>query len=760
MKQFLMKDGELKVEVWSDHVVRIRYSREKADQLQIQRENLALVGQPSPTKWTLKEDARTASIVTDVIKVRIDLETGAIAFLDTENSVVLQETGVDQRMNATTVEGEKTYTCSQSFVTDPKERYFGLGEWSSLKEAGQVVLKQENRRTCIPVLCSSRGYGLFWNNPALTKVHFKNNSVSWESEVGESVDYFFIYGPQLDSVIASFRSLTGQAPLLPKWAYGLWFSRNKYQRQAEILKAAATFRARGIPLDLIIQDYFYWPDKWGTHEFDRKRYPDPAEMIKTLHDVHHLKFMAVVWAKLDPTIEHGKQMAAVNGLLPPGKWDDKGWDWAGNLQYYDPFNAKARELFWKQVHGKLFSLDLDAWWLDASEPEIRGSWRGADTALGKGARVFNAFPLMHTRTFYEGQRAATNRKRVVVLTRSGWAGQQRNSAVCWSGDIHGDWETLKSQIESSQNFCMAGIPYWTSDIGGYVAHYSLPGYRELFIRWYQWGAFCPIFRIHGAGQPHPWEMGKDVERNVINYARLRYRLLPYIYSLAHRISQDGYTLMRPLAMDFPADPMALESMQEFMFGPALLVAPVTKSIAVDDTENTPSSQPSDADPRLPVQDVYLPETTDWFDLWTGKRHKGGKTVMAPIPLDTIPLFVRAGSIIPMGPDLQYCDEEPADPIDLRIYPGANGSFALYEDEGDSYNYEKGAYATIPISWEDETKTLTIGKRKGSFPGMLNERTFRVTVVKPGNAVGIAPTAKPDKIIRYKGKPIVVRMSKD
>jgi alpha-D-xyloside xylohydrolase len=403
------------------------------------------------------------------------------------------------------------------------------------------------------------------------------------------------------------------------------------------------------------------------------------------------------------------------------------------------------------MRDQLFAKGVDGWWLDAPEPEINhNDWRTYDTGMGPGYEVFNAYPLMHSTGIYQGQRATTDEKRVVILTRSAYAGQQRNSAITWSGDIQATWRVLRDQIPAGLNFSLSGIPYWNTDTGGFFGNRSAgngdptnPKYQELFARWFQFSAFCPMLRVHGSYGLKP---GKEIYRfdektqDIMRaYLNLRYRLLPYLYSVAWQITSNGDTFMRPLVMDFPNDPQVLNLGNQYLFGPSIMVTPVTT------TEAT-------------TQSVYLPaNNAPWYNFWTGETSPGGQRVEAAAPIETLPLFVRAGSIVPMGPYLQYSNEKPADPIELRIYPGADGSFTLYEDEGDSYRYEKGVYATISFVWDDAAKTLTIGARKGSFPGMLKERTFNVVLVKDNHGHGIAPVDTPDQIVKYDGTEVTVKV---
>ena len=568
----------------------------------------------------------------------------------------------------------------------------------------------------------------------------QSKSLSWTSEAAEAVDYYFVYGPKLEAVIAGYRGLTGQAPMPPKWALGYWQSKEHYATQQEWLDIAEGYRSRGLPIDNLVQDWFYWdPFPWGSHKFDPKRYPDPAAAIQTLHDKYHLHLMISVWGKFAPgssaNPDPNYDAMSAHGYLYPASISDQ--------PYYDAFNPDARALYWQLMRDAIFSKGVDAWWLDASEPEVNVSGlRRVKTARGLGARVLNAWPLMHVTGVYQGQRTAAPNRRVFILTRAGYAGQQRNGAALWSSDITGTWETLAHQVTNGLSVSLSGIPYWTTDIGGFFVNYpggvDNPEYRDLYTRWFEYGAFCPVFRSHGTSLSREmWRFGPETQATLLKYDTLRYRLLPYLYSQAWQVTHAGATILRPLVVDFPEDAVARESSDEYLFGPSLLVCPVTTKGA--------TSRP-----------IYLPQSPAWTDFWTGQRLKGGQTLTAPAPLDTLPLFVRAGSILPLGPLLQYTSEKPADPIELRVYPGADGACTLYEDEGINYNYEKGRYATIPLTWNEASRTLTLGTRQGSFLGMLARRTFRIVWVKPGHGVGLAPAPVADKTVTYDGKAVVVK----
>ncbi|MDQ2799620.1 MAG: PA14 domain-containing protein, partial [Armatimonadota bacterium] len=461
-------------------------------------------------------------------------------------------------------------------------------------------------------------------------------TLAWASEAADTIDYYVFYGPKIDTVIAAYRQATGQAPLPPKWALGYWQSKERYNSQQEWLDIAEGYRSRRLPIDNLVQDWFYWdPYPWGSHKFDPKRYPDPAAGIATLHDKYHMHFMISVWGKFDPgsptNPDANYDLMNARGYLYPSLGE--------NARYYDPHNPGARALYWQLMRDQIFDKGVDAWWLDASEPEgDMRAYRRVPTAAGLGARVLNAFPLMHTLAVSQGQRAAAPNKRVFILTRSAYASQQRTGAATWSGDITAGWDVFAHQIPAGLNFCLSGIPYWTTDIGAFFVNYpggnANPEYRELYTRWFEWGSFCPIFRSHGTSTPREmWRFGPQTQETLLKYDNLRYRLMPYIYSQAWQVTHHGATLMRALVFDFPNDRAARESKDEFLFGPSILVCPVTQQGAT-------------------TRHVYLPSGTSWTDFWTGQFYKGGQTLTAPAPIDRMPLYVKAGAIVPLGPYLQ------------------------------------------------------------------------------------------------------------
>jgi alpha-D-xyloside xylohydrolase len=592
---------------------------------------------------------------------------------------------------------------------------------------------------------------LRWKTPARTA-----NTSLW-SEVGDGLDYYFFYGPELDRVIAGYRLVTGRAAMPPRYAFGYWQSRNRYSTSQQSLDAIDEFRRRQIPLDVIVQDFMYWKsDQWGSHEADPTRFPDVPGWIRAIHD-RHARLLISVWGKFYPNTRNAEEMQA-RGFLYQGPLRDSVRDWLGyHYTFYDAFNPAARRLFWDQLRPALFDQGVDAWWLDATEPDILPSWdleaqREAinPTAVGSGARMLNAYSLEQVGGIYEGQRQAAPDRRVAILTRSAFAGLQRYGAAIWSGDIASAWPAMRKQIAAGLGFSISGIPYWTMDVGGYwpqprfraepMAPADAEEWRELSARWTEFGALVPIFRAHGEAPPAR-EISRFGDttaayRALVYWDRLRYRLLPYIYCLAGAVTQNGGTMMRPLVMDFPADSVAREVVDQYLFGPALLVNPVTAY-------------------RARSRPVYLPRTA-WYDFWTGQRLAGGRTVEAAAPYDRIPVYVRAGSILPVGPELQYTDEKPADPITLMVYMGADGDLSLYEDDGTSYGYERGQFARIPLRWDERTRTLIIGRREGSFPGMLERRSFQLVFVSPERPVGFSFELQPDRTVSYVGEELRIR----
>ncbi len=753
-----MNPGVLRLEVYSPRIIRVTYA---ASNSLPDLASLAVIAKPERAKWKLSDSKGELILRTDEIQARVERVTGAVSFLDSADHVLLRETGDGRKFQPATIAGDSVTSCAQAFETASDEGIYGLGQhqrgvWN-YNNGGSVRLAQANTDVGVPVITSSKGYMLLWDNPAITAISSSaagdSNSgqkiMRWSSEAGKAIDYYFCYGDgTIATAMAAYRHLTGEAPLMPEWELGFWQCKERYASQEELLGVATKLRDLKVPVDGIIQDWQYWPpgtNTWGSHLFDTTRYPDPVAMFKELHDMHYHTLISV-WAKFDLGSENSKELNAAGGMFP----EITSYAFPpGHGQWYDPFAAVGRQTYWKQMRDQLFAKGADGWWLDAPEPEIGGmAFRTYKTPDGPGYSVYNAYPLMHSMGIYQGQRAATDQKRVVILTRSAYAGQQRNSAITWSGDIQGTWQVLRAQIPAGLNFSMSGIPYWNTDTGGFFGNRSAgngdpanPQYDELFSRWFQFSAFCPMFRVHGSYGLRPgkefWRFPENTQQVLRTYLDLRYRLLPYLYSTAWQVTSEGSPFMRPLVVDFAKDPQVIGIGDQYLFGSAIMVTPVTTAGAT----NCP---------------VYLPAAgAPWFNFWTGETSPAGQHVEAAAPVETLPLFVKPGSIVPMGPFLQYSSEKPADPIELRVYRGANGKFTLYEDEHDNYNYEKRKFATIPLEWNEAKQTLTIGKRTGSFPGMLNERTFNIVWVSDNHGAGIPITEKPNKVVHYNGKAVKV-----
>jgi alpha-D-xyloside xylohydrolase len=613
------------------------------------------------------------------------------------------------------------------------------------------------------------GYiALFHANP---RPEPDRHSLTLSSDLGRGLDYYFIPGGNMDDVIAGYRALTGKAPILPKWAYGFWQSRQRYETQDQLLDVLHQYRKRGLPLDNIVQDWLYWPqDQWGCQCFDPARFPDPKAMVDDIH-ANHAHVMISVWAKYYKGIPNYEALDATHGIYErmsnprPDEPKDPDYiklmylDWVGPgyfNAFYDPYNKQARDLYWSQVRSGIESKGFDAWWLDSDEPDFHSNisiaetqYRMGPTALGPGAAFFNTFPLVHVDGVYQHQIADKPDVRPFILTRSATAGIQRDSAALWSGDTAGRWDNLRDQISAGVNFSMSGDPNWSHDIGGYTQELrfqkpnaaDLAEWRELNTRWFQFGAFSPLFRSHGENIHREIYLlsppGSPTYDSMVYYDKLRYRLMPYIYTAgADTFWKDG-TIMRGLVMDFASDKRLWDIDDEYLFGPALLVAPVTEY-------------------KARSRSVYLPAGTRWYDFYTGRSYEGGQTITADAPYERIPLFVRAGSIVPTGPAIQYTDQDPRGPITLNVYTGTDGSTSVYNDDGTSRQYLNGRYARIPLRWDEKTRSLWIGPREGAaYAGMPASRRINIRWIKPGTPLSF--TAKPDATIVYTGKPQTVPM---
>ncbi|MDQ6902371.1 MAG: DUF5110 domain-containing protein [Bacteroidota bacterium] len=633
-----------------------------------------------------------------------------------------------------------------------------LDRWRQAWNPGSGLIKlnlEKGKKTAIKIQWIPDGGESYvsanWINPVPVE---DANSYTFKSEAGKQLDYYFIAGKNMDEAISGYRTITGKATIVPKWAMGFWQSRERYKTQDEILNTVDEFRKRNIPLDNIVLDWSYWkqPD-WGSQEFDNSRFPNPDSMIDVLHNKYNTHIMISVWPKF------------YEGIPAYNEFDKKGWLYKRNIAdsqrdwiaqgyvstFYDAFNNDAKRGFWNLLNKKLYSKGIDAWWMDASEPDILSNVGPDDrkklmtpTADGLAAEYLNAYPLENAKGIYNGQRSTNPDKRVFLLTRSGFAGSQHYAASIWSGDIASRWEDMKAQISAGLNFSMSGLPFWTMDIGGFAVEHryenakgnDLEEWKELQTRWYQFGSFVPLFRVHGQfpfreiyniSQP-----GDPSYESMLFYDKLRYRLMPYIYTLAGMTYHNDYTIMRALVMDFAKDTMVKNIGDQFMFGPSLLVNPVYKY-------------------KERTRKLYLPAGQGWYNLYSGKYTSGGKILTVDAAYETIPVFVKEGSIIPFGPEMQYTSEKPTDTISLYIYSGKDASFRLYEDENTNYNYEKGNFANIPFEYNEAKKQLTIGDRKGNFDGMLKSRVFKIFWITKSRPKKLDFDGEPDKEINYNGE---------
>ena len=697
------------------------------------KKSLSVVKSPESMSVTAEKKGETVSLKSNAVRVDFNVETGRISFFDKQGKALFTEKDYGAQFTPFNDAGNQTFSVRQAFLLDKDEAIYGLGQQQvdDLNQRNHKhFMRQRALHASVPIIQSTKGYGMFWDNYSPTTYTDNPQEMSFDSEVGECMDYYFMYGGNADGVIAQIRDLTGQAPMYPLWTFGFWQSRERYKSQQETMEVVDKYRELGIPLDGIVQDWQYWGKYgWNAMKFDEDRYPDPGSMMKELHEMD-VRLMISVWSKIDAQSEVGKQ-AKEKGYYIPGS------DWI------DFFNPDAAAFYWQNFRTGLLKYGIDAWWQDATEPEnddLQNRRINREQTPGEVYR--NVYPMYVSKTIYEGLRQDDPDRRAMIFTRSGFSGMQRYAAATWSGDVGHDWETLRRQIVGGLGQMATGLPWWTYDAGGFFRpgdQYTNTGYHEQLIRWIQAGTFFPLMRVHGyMSNTEPWRYGEKVEHIIARYLDLRYRLLPYIYSQNAAVSFNGSTLMRPLVMDFPEDRFALEQNYQFMFGPSILVAPVVES-------------------GVNRMKVYLPEcSAGWVDFWNGTPHKGGIFTDVNVDLMKTPLFVKAGSILPLGPQKQYAAEETEQPWEIRIYPGADGSYSVYEDEGINYNYEKGQFCTFDLKWNDSDKTLTISDRKGSFAGMKERMDFNIVIVTPESGTGIYQS-KVNKSIVYEGKSMVISL---
>jgi len=883
---------------------------------------LVVTASPQAMPFSISETPVTLTITGQKLRIEVDKASGALRFFDRGGRLYTSEKAdAPQSLKKLMISAAPTYEAQNTLTLQPDEAIYGFGftaDDNSNRRGKDLLLVQTNVGIIIPVMMSSRRYGILWDT--YSQMRFKDGSDGaslWAESAPGGVDYYFMAGETPDDVVRAYRKLTGPAPMYPKQAFGLFMSKERYPTQQRLIEVARTFRQEGFPLDYIVQDWQYWgSDKdgtWSGMTWDPVRYPDPVGMARQVHDLN-MKLMVSIWPSIGNDTALAHELDAHGLRFKPLHWISK------KARVYDAYSPLGRRIYFKYVKSGLLDKGVDALWMDGTEVEVSSAmWNAADNvrdtkalgsnALGDFTRYLSPYSLMTTLGTYQGQRA-TSDKRVFTLTRSAWAGAQRTAAASWSGDIASTWETFRQQISGGINVTVTGNPYWTHDTGGFFVS-AFPGgeknpaWRELYARWLQYAAFCPIMRIHGTDiQREPYifkTLDPQVYTSLLGSVQLRYRLLPYTYSLSWKVTSDGYTLMRPLMMDFPDDRATDTIDDSFMFGPSFLVHPVTRAMyhvelpppqvvpaqflrtvdgqpgltaqyfegtnfetakgQVVDTKidhdwpeppladipaglsslNNFSARwqgfliaPEDGDyelslggddgfrlildgqkviddwaaaaaryqtvvrrfragERVPVMieyfqaggnrslrfgwrlpsergalatadptvdlamETYLPAGSDWFDFWTNERFRGGRRVSRQAPLDLLPLYVRAGSIVPMGPAVQFATEAPDAPYEIRIYPGANARFTIYEDDNETYAYEKGQRATYDLVWNDEARTLSIGARAGAFPDMVRQRQLNLTLMMPGNASGASPSAATETVI-YSGKPLKIRLA--
>ena len=716
----------------------------------------SLVVTAKPGDVIVKQNGQTWQ--SSELTVRQDAK-GNLTFLTSKGKVLLKEKSCD------------VSDACQTFTLDKDEAVYGLGTIQNglLNRRGEHKrMEQSNLEDFQNVLQSVKGWGIYWENYSPTQFDDDANGMSFNSEVGEGIDYYFMFGGSADGVIAQMRWLTGDVPMFPLWTYGFWQSKERYKTAAETESIVDQYRALQVPLDGIIQDWQYWGSNylWNAMDFLSEDFATGPQLIKNVHQ-KHAHFMISIWASFGPMTQQFRELDKQGLLMPFETWPQSGishvWppmkDYPSGVKVYDAFSPVARDIYWKYLK-KLFDYGVDAWWMDSTDPDCfyptdadyahkvyGGTWRS----------LRNAFPLETVRGVYEKQRAVSEAKRLFIMTRSSYAGQQHYGSNMWSGDVASSWEMLRNQVPAGLSYSLTGNPNFNTDIGGFFCNsYNTrgpgsapqnPQFQELYVRWMQYGLFCPVFRSHGADAPREiWQFGKKGEPvydAIEKQIRLRYRLIPYLYSTAWQVTSNNDSYLRPLFSDFAADKRVWNMGDEFMFGRSILAAPILdpqyteEKIIREDAmtgwnrekvknEGVKSEKLDWTEVKTTTK--YLPKGAQWYDFWTNKLYKGGQTVTLETSLDRVPMFVRAGSILPLGPEMQYVGEKAWDNLELRVYPGADGSFTLYEDEGDNYNYERGVYSTITFVWNDKARTLTIGSRQGEYPGMLTSRQF--TVILP------------------------------
>ena len=700
------------------------------------------------------------------LTVKMDPEMKTFTFMTNKGKVLLKEKGWSLiRKNI------DEFEVSQTFALDKDEAIYGLGtiQNGKMNRRGEKKrMEQSNLEDFQNVLQSIKGWGLYWENYSPTVFEDNAQGMTFTSEAGVGVDYYFMYGGSADGVIAQMRYLSGDVPMFPLWTYGYWQSKERYKTARETEGIVDQYRSLNVPLDGIIQDWQYWGSNylWNAMDFLAEDFSNGKQLIQNVHQ-KHAHFMISIWASFGPMTQQFRELEKIGCLMPFETWPQSGishvWppmrDYPSGVKVYDAFHPEARAIYWKYLKT-LYDYGCDAWWMDSTDPDFfnpRESDYEHKVYGGTWRSQRNAFPLETVRGIYQAQRKDDRGKRIFIMTRSSYAGQQHYGSNMWSGDVNSSWDMLRKQVPAGLSFTLTGNPNFNTDIGGFFcSSYNTrgsgsapknPQFQELYVRWMQYGLFCPVFRSHGADAPREiWQFGQKGEPiydAIEKQIRLRYRLIPYLYSIAWQVTSNNDSYMRPLFADFAADKKVWNMTDEFMFGRSILACPIVdpqyteekviRTNAMTGWDRRQESGDRSQETGVNWQEAksavkYLPKGTTWYDFWTNQKYQGGKTVTLETQIDRVPMFVRAGSILPLGPEMQYVGEKAWDNLEIRVYPGANGNFVLYEDEGDSYNYEKGVFSTITFSWNDKARKLTIGARKGEFPGMLKSRQF--TVVLP------------------------------
>ncbi|PKQ45153.1 glycoside hydrolase family 31 protein [Confluentibacter flavum] len=758
------------IQFFSPKIVRIlKYPQDSV----IDKKSLSVVKTPEKMDLNISEDENHFTISSNSLSVKLNRKSGEIAYSDLNGNSLFTEASPGYDFTPTNDAGESTFKVSQSFQLETDEAIYGLGilQQGKMSQRNQeVYMVQGNTQDYVPFFQSVKGYGLFWDNYAPTTFKDGSDGTQFSSDVGTCIDYYFMLGGNADGVIAEMRDLTGQAPMFPLWTFGFWQSKERYKSQEETVGIVEKYRELEVPLDGIIQDWQYWGDNyhWNAMEFLNPQFSNPQKFVDDVHNLNAHMIISI-WSSFGPETKEYKELKDKDMLMDFATWPLSGKDvWPPDMDYpsgvvvYDPYNPEARDIYWKYLNNGLFSLGMDGWWMDSTEPDhMNAKPEDLDnkTYLGSFRKVRNAFPLMTVGGVYDHQREVTSDKRVFILTRSAFAGQQRYGANTWTGDVTSSWEALKNQIPAGLNFSMTGIPYWNTDIGGFFLtkfpkKLEDPDYKELYARWVQFGTFSTMMRSHGADAPREiYQFGKKgdaIYDAIEKFIHLRYSLLPYIYSASHDVTANQSSMTRALVMDFTSDQNTHDINNQYMFGKSILVAPVTDPMYTKDVVTGNSNNNIQDFSTVKSTEVYLPTNTAWYDFWTNEKHEGGKTITKETPIDIMPLYVKAGSVIPFGPKVQYAEEKDWSNLEIRVYQGANGEFNLYEDENDNYNYEKGVYSIIKFRWDDTNKKLTIDKREGSFDGMLENRSFNIVIINAQNE----PISK---TIDYKGEMLELQL---